>query len=594
MWNKLKQMITNKRFFIQISITAGIAVIIATMTVSLFVINMSEEVYLDAYKDFNDKIMDQVSDEYYQLHVDVVNVLTLAQDSQSVEDYFTEDNLNSVEEGQIIYKMKEQVSDYVILHQKVSSNLMLVGFNGKKYTPGSSAGSDSAQEIISSDIIQDALSRSNQISYYYAEDGFTGNTKDTDLIIAVKVLRNYSSKKEYGVAIIMMNEKEFASYYESLIDSKINKVYCVDTNGKIVSTNNAEYEGTENNEISNLLVDYENEEQFEADINNSKYAVRVADFPFMEFKLMSMIDESALMAEINFLPPVLIFTFAISILLIGIVVILLRKYFTPLNVIVDHIPEIIEGDFDNQIEVDSSGEIMELADAFNYMLDGLNNYVDNVVKLESEKKLSEIHALQMQINPHFVYNTLTSIKFLMWQNKNEQAIQAMDAFIELLRNTLGSDEEYSSVQSEIDNLKNYVMIQNIRYNDKVSVSYHISEECKELEIVKMLMQPFVENAFFHAFPDQEHATINIFARIKKDYLVIEIIDNGKGIEKEKLQLLLESDHNMKKGLSGLGIKNVNNRIKLLYGDDYGVEVSSILHQGTIITIKLPVLQKKAQ
>lgn len=182
----------------------------------------------------------------------------------------------------------------------------------------------------------------------------------------------------------------------------------------------------------------------------------------------------------------------------------------------------------------------------------------------------------------------------MWQNKNEQAIQAMDAFIELLRNTLGSDEEYSSVQSEIDNLKNYVMIQNIRYNDKVSVSYHISEECKGLEIVKMLMQPFVENAFFHAFPDQEHATINIFARIKKDYLVIEIIDNGKGIEKEKLQLLLESDHNMKKGLSGLGIKNVNNRIKLLYGDDYGVEVSSILHQGTIITIKLPVLQKKAQ
>ena len=592
MSSKLKQILINKRFFIQISITAGIAVIIATMTVSLFVISLSEEVYLDAYKDFNDKIMDQVSNEYYQLHVDVVNVLTSAQNSKSVKEYFTKNNLSTVEEGRIIYTMKEQVTDFTILHQKVSSNMMLVGFNGKKYSPAAGSGTDSVEEILSSAIIQDARSHSNQITYYYSNNGFTGNTKNTDVIIAVKVLRDFSTKEEYGVAIITMSENEFATYYASLIDSKINKVYCVDNNGNIISTNTSKYARTEDDKIIDLLIDYDNEEQFEADINNSKYAVRVVNFPFMEFKLMSMIDESALMAEINFLPPVLIFTFAISILLIGIVILLLRKYFTPLNVIVDHIPEIIKGDFDNPIKVNSSGEIMELADAFNYMLDGLNNYVDNVVKLESEKKLSEIHALQMQINPHFVYNTLTSIKFLMWQNKNEQAIQAMDAFIELLRNTLGSDEEYSSVQAEIDNLKNYVRIQNIRYNDKVSVSYHISEECKELEIVKMLMQPFVENVFFHAFPNQEHATINIFARIKKDYLVIEIIDNGKGIEKEKLQLLLESDSNMKKGFSGLGIKNVNNRIKLLYGDDYGVEVSSILHQGTIITIKLPVLQKK--
>ncbi|MFV0381496.1 MAG: sensor histidine kinase [Breznakia sp.] len=592
MWGKLFKKIKNKRFFIQISLTAGVSVIITTITVSLFVINMSEDVYLDAYKDFNHKIMNQVSNEYYQLHEDTVNILTSAQESKSMREYFTKNNASDAEEGKIIYQMQKQLANYRILNQKVSSNIMSVGLNGKKYAPGAGAASDSASEILASDIIQDAILHADQITYYHAKEGYTDNTKGEDVIMAVKVLRDYSTKAVYGVAIITMSEEEFASYYESLIDGTINKLYCIDQNGKVMSSNDSDYKNTKIEDINNILSGRDTETQFKAVIDNNDYALEVVKLPFMGFRFVSLIDESSLMAKINFLPSVIIFALAISISISIIVIFLIRKYFHPLNEIIEHVPAIIEGDFDNSIQVQSSGEIMELAEAFNYMLEGLNTYVDNVVKLESEKKLAEIHALQMQINPHFVYNTLTSIKFLMWQNKNKQAIEAMDAFIQLLRNTLSSDDEYGSVQSEINSLKNYVMIQNIRYNDKVSVSYHIKKDSEDMIMSKMLLQPFVENAFFHAFTGQENATINIFASIKNGCLIFEIIDNGAGMDIEKVKTILINDEQKKKGLSGLGIKNVNNRIKLLYGDDYGVKVSSIMGQGTMITIVLPLIKKE--
>ncbi|MFV0379896.1 MAG: sensor histidine kinase [Anaerorhabdus sp.] len=589
MWSRLINTIKNKSLFIQISITAAIAIVIATTTASLFVLNLSEKVYLDAYRDFNDKIIGEISTEYYQLHEDVVNVLTTAQQSQSVKEYLTNSNLSSLEENRIIYNMQKQVKNYAILNQKVSSNMMIVGLNGKKYSPGSGLDSDSPKEILDSDIVKDALLNPNKITYYYATGGFSKNTKNLDVVIVIKVLKDYYTKENYGVAIITMSENEFSSFYDSLIDSKINKIYCIDKNGVIVSSNSSGYVGKVDEELNKFIEVNDKNKYSKVKYLDGMYSSNIKVLPYMNFELLSMIDESALIKEVNFFLPVIAFTVLSSLLFTIIVVMLIRKYFQPLNTIIDHVPTIIEGDFDSLIEVNSSGEIMELADAFNYMLDGLNSYVDNVVKLEKEKKLSEIHALQMQINPHFVYNTLTSIKFLIWQKKNDQAIIAMDAFIELLRNTIGNDEEYSSVKKEIENMKNYVKIQNIRYNDKVSVSYHISEGCEDIKIIKMLMQPFVENSFIHAFKEEEFATINIFISVKSENLIIEVIDNGKGIEKDKLSDLFNCKSSSMNGLSGLGIKNVNDRIKLLYGDNYGVSVSSVISKGTIVTIKLPII-----
>lgn len=585
MISKIRKIIKDKQLFIKISVITAVGVITATLVVSLFVIQISKDVYLEAYNDSNEKIITQIRDDYYNLHEDVVNVLTVCQNSNSLKEYLINNDLTSNEESNVIYKMKEQLKNYGVLHNNTASNLLLVGFNGKTYFPNNNAGVDNYQDIINSKVVKKALKDPSQITYQYAKDGFSKTLKNDGVIIAIKILKESKAKDPYGLAIIMIEQNDFSYFYNSLIDEKVNHIAIVSQDEQIISSNSNKV-GTNNKLVKTIIKQKDKKHQ---KIDNHNYTVTIKSLPFMDGNFLSLIDETSLINQINYLPPVLLMAIFISITFITIIILLIRKTFKPLNTVITKIPEITKGKFDNHIEVTGSGEIKELGEGFNYMIDGLNDYVNRVVKLQEEKRLTEIHALQMQINPHFVYNTLTSIKFLVWQGNKDLAIEAIDAFIMLLRNTLSNKNEYVTIDDEILNIKNYIKIQNIRYNNKIAVTYSIDDSCKHLMIVKMLLQPFVENAFFHAFNNQDNGTIKIFVRVIKDNLIIEIIDNGLGMGKEKINNLLNGIIDKGKNFSGLGVKNVNDRIKLLYGNDYGVKISSVIDQGTIISISLPII-----
>lgn len=585
MISKIRKIIKDKQLFIKISVITAVGVITATLVVSLFVIQISKDVYLEAYNDSNEKIITQIRDDYYNLHEDVVNVLTVCQNSNSLKEYLINNDLTSNEESNVIYKMKEQLKNYGVLHNNTASNLLLVGFNGKTYFPNNNAGVDNYQDIINSKVVKKALKDPSQITYQYAKDGFSKTLKNDGVIIAIKILKESKAKDPYGLAIIMIEQNDFSYFYNSLIDEKVNHIAIVSQDEQIISSNSNKV-GTNNKLVKTIIKQKDKKHQ---KIDNHNYTVTIKSLPFMDGNFLSLIDETSLINQINYLPPVLLMAIFISITFITIIILLIRKTFKPLNTVITKIPEITKGKFDNHIEVTGSGEIKELGEGFNYMIDGLNDYVNRVVKLQEEKRLTEIHALQMQINPHFVYNTLTSIKFLVWQGNKDLAIEAIDAFIMLLRNTLSNKNEYVTIDDEILNIKNYIKIQNIRYNNKIAVIYSIDDSCKHLMIVKMLLQPFVENAFFHAFNNQDNGTIKIFVRVIKDNLIIEIIDNGLGMGKEKINNLLNGIIDKGKNFSGLGVKNVNDRIKLLYGNDYGVKISSVIDQGTIISISLPII-----
>lgn len=588
MMTSIKKLARDNQLFIKISLITALGVIIATLLVSLFVIKMSEDVYLEAYNDSNEKIMAQIRDDYYDLHTDIVNVLNICQNSNSLKRYLTDDFTTPSEEASIIYNMKRQLDDYGVLHNNTVSNLLLVGINGKTCFPNDTFGVDNYTDIINSEVVQNALEKPNQITYHYAKDGFCQALKNNDVIIAVKVLKDVGTKEPYGLALVMIEQKDFSYFYDTLVDDKVNHINIVSNDGLIISSNSNKL-GENSKLLNQILRSSSDDREISESIDNRSYTIKIMDIPFMDGKFISIIDETNLVNQINFIPPVIVTAVVISIIFITIIIVLIRRALRPLNDIVAKIPEITKGNFTDHIEVSGTGEIKELSEGFNYMLDGLNDYVERVVKLQEEKRLTEIHALQMQINPHFVYNTLTSIKFLIWQGNKELAIEATDAFIQLLRNTLSNKDEYMTLEAEIENIKNYIKIQNIRYNNKVVITYDINDICREFLVVKMLLQPFVENAFFHAFNNQDNGTIKIFVRIIKEVLTIEIIDNGLGMKQEQIDGLLLGTVDKGKNFSGLGVKNVNKRIKLLYGDDYGVTISSVINQGTIITIALPII-----
>ena len=197
----------------------------------------------------------------------------------------------------------------------------------------------------------------------------------------------------------------------------------------------------------------------------------------------------------------------------------------------------------------------------------------------------------MKINPHYIYNTLATVKWLIWQQNAEKSTQVIDAFIMLLRNVISNSDEFVTVEQEIDNLKNYALINQARYGEDIQVEFFVIPQCNEYKVPKLILQPFVENAFFHGFPQGMKGEIRIFVREENENLRFEVTDNGIGMTKERLHALRRHENSKSEHFTGIGIGNVEDRIKLIYGMDYGILLESEEGKGTKVVLILPREEK---
>ena len=267
---------------------------------------------------------------------------------------------------------------------------------------------------------------------------------------------------------------------------------------------------------------------------------------------------------------------------------LIRAQTKPIYELAHTMEKVREGNLEEYAEVKGTEEIRQLTSTYNTMIRDINQYIEQIVSIEKEKRTAEIHALQMQINPHYMYNTLASIKWLAWQQDTKKTTEVIDAFISLLRNTISNTDEFITVEQEIRNLENYVKINQVRYGDHVKVEYYIPAQCMELRLPKLILQPFVENAFFHGFPEGRTGCIQIFARLEERYLRFDIEDNGVGMNAETLMSLKQKEKIKGEHFTGIGVNNVDDRIKMIYGMDYGINIVSKEESGTTVTIKIPI------
>lgn len=174
----------------------------------------------------------------------------------------------------------------------------------------------------------------------------------------------------------------------------------------------------------------------------------------------------------------------------------------------------------------------------------------------------------------------------------EHVSNTINAMIHILQKTIGNMEEEITVMEEMEIVKQYVYISQIRYGDNVQVDYSVAEECRDSLLPKMVIQPFIENAFFHGFQEKKEGRIRIFIRRQGEDITCEIMDDGDGMSLEGLTSLLAEEK--KQHLTGIGIPNVDERIRIMYGESYGILIRSIKGTGTSITIRIPFHLKKIQ
>ncbi|MBE9915186.1 sensor histidine kinase [Paenibacillus donghaensis] len=242
-----------------------------------------------------------------------------------------------------------------------------------------------------------------------------------------------------------------------------------------------------------------------------------------------------------------------------------------------------EGNFYKRIQFSGNDEFVHIADAFNAMARSIQDLIRNVYEQGIQKKQAELDALQAQINPHFLYNTLSTIGSLANLGETRKVTKMVKGLAKFYRLTLNEGHVYVSLEQELEQVETYLEIQRVKYANNFTVYMDIDPEIKNVKVIKLILQPFVENIFKHAWFGETIA-IRITGHRLKDCIELKIIDNGIGMKPETLRKMLSTSTQS----DGYGLINVQERIKLRYGSDFGIHIASIFGAGTTVQILLPI------
>lgn len=280
----------------------------------------------------------------------------------------------------------------------------------------------------------------------------------------------------------------------------------------------------------------------------------------------------------------------ISLLVASAIAMLISTTITkPIKVLENAIHKVEEGDFTVKSEIALNNEIGHLSNTFNVMITRIKKLMEVAVATEEEKRDSEIRALQAQINPHFLYNTLDAIIWMSAAGKNEEVVEMTSALADLFRTSISKGDSLVTLETEIGNITSYLTIQKMRYGDKLSYEIRIPPELLGLLTPKLILQPIVENAIYHGIKlSRDGGTVCIGARQTAKLLILTVEDSGIGMTEEQIARLFEPKENTDRGI---GVINVNNRIRLSFGAEYGLHYYSGPGRGTRVEIWLPLLDK---
>ncbi|MDF2484124.1 MAG: putative signal transduction protein with a C-terminal ATPase domain [Herbinix sp.] len=260
----------------------------------------------------------------------------------------------------------------------------------------------------------------------------------------------------------------------------------------------------------------------------------------------------------------------------------------PIKKLDDSVKDLEYGKLDLNIYVGGSYEIRHLGRTITSMVKQLHELMDEIVIEQEQKRKSEFDALQAQINPHFLYNTLDSIVWMVESERYQEAIFMVTALANLFRISLSKGKNIITIREEIEHAQNYLFIQKIRYKNRFQIDIDIDPEINEYCTIKLIVQPLLENAIYHGveYMDGE-GEIKVRGYLKDNDVYIDVTDNGLGMPEESLDYILTDEKREHKKGSGIGLSNVHQRIQLYFGKEYGLEIESVLDEGTTIHIHLP-------
>lgn len=569
---KLRSFFTSEKSIeFKIVLSCLIIIISLALFVSYFTIKNFKDYVDNNANSKSNEISKQIVynyDNYFQGIIDTLNVVIeeldntdVNSDPKSVEDYFFD----------------------VISYRKDITNITLFAVNGEYLVK-------TGEEMYSSDVIvtmswfYEALL---QPSICYFSPPFSYSENDNRIFVTKYV--NYNYNEDAGVLLFELNS-------DKILDIANNTN--LGNGGQIVIMT------TINDKFS---VIFSSEEHIDSDIlrvlnkqilgngsltiksNKMSYNIETINNTRWRIGIFINIDESAA-AQNSFAITLISICFVAIIITTILISVISKNIANPLKKLEAAMKEIEEADYllVEEVNIGKQKEIASLSESFNLMMRRIKELMDKVVEEQETQRKSELKALQYQINPHFLYNTLDSIVWLVDNNKNKEASEMVVALAKLFRISISRGRNIITVKDELEHARSYLLIQSIRYADAFKYEFDIDPEVVEYTTLKLILQPMIENAIYHGLKNRiDEGYIKISAKLVNTKVVFEISDNGYGMRKEKIEELYENFKNPDLN-DGVGLKNIYLRLKIYYGDEADLLIESELDEGTTIKIIIPM------
>jgi two-component system sensor histidine kinase YesM len=485
--------------------------------------------------------------------------------------------------------------DKIISTKNYISMIALYGYYGLNYSIGTSyTGSNVVpfQQFRQNPIFQKAEALNGNIGV----EPFTNTPTviyDNRLsqILMYRVIKEFNHFKNVGVLLIWLNEPKLRSIYNPIVP-KGGSILIVAADGAVISSSNSALQrGTRLPPI------------FLRQLNNNHKASQIIKLDRQRLMLTDSI--SAITGwKVIVLTPVAVLTekvasIAFIMLMAGVICYILLLFLSayissiitdPIRQLQESIKKVQQGDFSQQVSFSNLDEIGELGQGYNTMINHIRNLIDRVYKLQIQEREAELIALQAQINPHFLYNTLDTIFWKAEKNNVPEISEMVYALAKIFRLSLNRGDELTTVAKEQELIGYYLKLQQIRFQQKFSYTMDCDPQLLELSIPKLVLQPFVENAIIHGIGELETGgRIDIIGWLNDSLMIFTITDNGIGMSDAKIEQIINNDVEQSSNSisGGYAIRNVIERLELYYNSDYQLTFNSTPGIGTTVTIIIP-------
>ncbi len=500
---------------------------------------------------------------------DTVNYIT---NSEAVENRLssTFDTLSPLEQVSADAQLSEFISYFVSFDLFSSiNNIYLFNLNGVDYFSGIGFISEYHKNEYRKMAINTAFDTDNKLHYVQMQSTFEFALNSNENLRFFKPI--YQDGKLYAYFFIDVD----STYFFELINTDNleadTAIYIVDEQNNILQSNKDNFIGT----------------TFSYPSENSIIQERAIDN--FNWRLISITPSNIITKDSNLILNQTLMLTAVFIILAGFSIFLLTNRITaPINKLMRGIEKVRSGNLDVKVKKTTNDEIGDMTETFNIMVSDLNLLVEQRIEYIKEVNDAQYKVLQSQINPHFIYNTLNTVKFMAQVQNAHNISNTVGLISDLLRLSSHTTGQFVPLKQELLIVETYVKIQQIRYNYKFKFNIDMPAECTQIIVPKFIIQPIAENAIFHGIePKKGLGILNIECRLENDVLKVSVSDNGIGMSEQKIQRILSDKTIETDGLNGIGLPNVNNRLILLFGEDYSLKIKSVENEGTQMSISIP-------